>query len=167
MWATKRGCCALLTRITTEEYFMDENRIAGTAKNVGGKVQESFGRVTGDAETEAMGIANQVSGTAQDLYGQARDNASEMAGAVRNGASSLETTLRNFIENQPYTAVAIAAGPRVALREDTPAAVALLSRIAGTCWRNSRYSGHSARAAKGRRCRGGQRQHGRPRTTCA
>ena len=89
---------------------MDENRIAGTAKNAGGKVQESFGRVTGDAETEAMGIANQVTGKAQDLYGQARDNASEMAGAVRDGASSLEMTLRNFIENQPYTAVAIAAG---------------------------------------------------------
>lgn len=89
---------------------MDENRIAGTAKNVGGKVQESFGRVTGDAETEAMGITNQITGTAQDLYGQAWDNASEMAGAVRNSASSLEMTLRNFIENQPYTAVAIAAG---------------------------------------------------------
>ncbi len=89
---------------------MDENRIAGTAKNAGGKVQESFGRVTGDAETEAMGIANQVTGKAQDLYGKAADNASEMAGAVRNGASSLETMLRNFIENQPYTAVAIAAG---------------------------------------------------------
>ena len=49
---------------------MDENRIAGTAKNAGGKVQESFGRVTGDAETEAMGIANQVTGKAQDLYGE-------------------------------------------------------------------------------------------------
>ena len=72
--------------------------------------QESFGRVTGDAETEAMGITNQVAGKAQDLYGKAADNASEMAGAVRNGASSLETMLRNFIENQPYTAVAIAAG---------------------------------------------------------
>jgi uncharacterized protein YjbJ (UPF0337 family) len=31
---------------------MDENRIAGTAKNVGGKVQEGVGRLTGDAETE-------------------------------------------------------------------------------------------------------------------
>jgi len=89
---------------------MDENRIAGTAKNVGGKVQESFGRATGDAETEAMGIANQVTGTAQDLHGQARDSASERAGAVRNSTSSLETMLRNFIENQPYIAVAIAAG---------------------------------------------------------
>jgi uncharacterized protein YjbJ (UPF0337 family) len=89
---------------------MDENRIAGTAKNVGGKVQESFGRATGDAETQANGIANQLRGSAQDLYGQARDSASEMAGAVSEQASSLEGNVRKFIETQPYTAVAIAIG---------------------------------------------------------
>ncbi len=77
---------------------------------MGGKVQESVGRATGDTETQVRGIANHVRGTAQDMYGQARDNAAEMAGVVRDGASSLEVTLRNFIENQPYTAIAIAAG---------------------------------------------------------
>jgi uncharacterized protein YjbJ (UPF0337 family) len=89
---------------------MDENRIAGTAKNMGGKVQEGFGRVTGDAETQAKGIGNQVRGSAQDLYGQARDSASDLADAARDSASSFETTLRNFIESQPYTATAIALG---------------------------------------------------------
>ena len=54
--------------------------------------------------------ANRVRGAAQDLYGQARDAGSEMAGAAADRASSLETRLRNFIETQPYTAVAIAAG---------------------------------------------------------
>ena len=28
---------------------MDENRVAGTVKNTGGKAQEGFGRVVGDA----------------------------------------------------------------------------------------------------------------------
>jgi uncharacterized protein YjbJ (UPF0337 family) len=28
---------------------MDENRITGTAKNVGGKVEEGLGRIAGDA----------------------------------------------------------------------------------------------------------------------
>ena len=28
---------------------MDENRITGTARNLGGKVEEGVGRVTGDA----------------------------------------------------------------------------------------------------------------------
>ncbi len=30
---------------------MDENRISGTAKNIGGKVEEGFGRVAGDTKT--------------------------------------------------------------------------------------------------------------------
>jgi uncharacterized protein YjbJ (UPF0337 family) len=34
---------------------MDENRIAGSAKNLGGQVQEEFGRVTGDTATQAKG----------------------------------------------------------------------------------------------------------------
>jgi uncharacterized protein YjbJ (UPF0337 family) len=89
---------------------MDENRIAGTAKEVGGKMQEGFGRATGNTETQARGIANQISGSAQDLYGKARDSASDMAAAAQDRASSLESSVRSFIETQPYTAVAIAAG---------------------------------------------------------
>jgi uncharacterized protein YjbJ (UPF0337 family) len=66
---------------------MDENRIAGTAKNVGGKVQEGVGRLTGDAETEAKGIANQISGSAQDLYGQVQESASQVVSATGDSAS--------------------------------------------------------------------------------
>ena len=87
---------------------MDENRIAGTAKNLGGKAEESIGRVTGDAKTQAEGIVNQESGAAQDLYGQARDTVADAAGATRDTASSFEKALRNAIEYQPYMAVAIA-----------------------------------------------------------
>ena len=47
---------------------MDENRVEGTARKVAGKVQEGVGRVTGDAQTRAEGLANQAAGTAQDLY---------------------------------------------------------------------------------------------------
>ena len=68
---------------------MDEDRISGTAKNIGGKVEESFGRTTGDTKTQAEGIAKQVSGTAQDMYGQARDAASNMSDTARDTASSL------------------------------------------------------------------------------
>jgi hypothetical protein len=32
---------------------MDENRIEGTIRNAGGKVQEGLGRMTGDAKTQA------------------------------------------------------------------------------------------------------------------
>lgn len=89
---------------------MDENRVAGTARNLGGKAQEEFGRATGDAESQAEGVINQVKGTAQDLYGQARDRTADVASAARDTASSFERTLRNTIETQPYTAVAAALG---------------------------------------------------------
>ncbi len=89
---------------------MDENRIAGTARNVGGKVQEGLGRVTGDARTQGEGLANQVTGAAQDLYGRARDTASDAADTAIGTAASFEKLLRNTIENQPYTAAAVALG---------------------------------------------------------
>ena len=82
---------------------MDENRLEGTARNLGGKVQEGVGRVTGDAKTQAEGIANQVRGQAQDLYGQAADTA-------RDTATSLDSWLRETIETQPYTTALVALG---------------------------------------------------------
>jgi uncharacterized protein YjbJ (UPF0337 family) len=89
---------------------MDENRIAGTAKNIGGKVEEGFGRVTGDTKTQAEGITKQVTGTAQDMYGQARDAASDMAGTALDTATSFEKWLRGTIETQPYTTAMVAVG---------------------------------------------------------
>ena len=44
---------------------MDENRIEGSARNLGGKVQEGIGRVTGDAQSTIEGVVNQAAGTAQ------------------------------------------------------------------------------------------------------
>jgi uncharacterized protein YjbJ (UPF0337 family) len=89
---------------------MDENRIAGTARNMGGKVEEGFGRVMGDTKTQADGLVNQAAGAAQDLYGQARDSAADAAGAARDGASALEKWLRRTIETQPYTTAIVAVG---------------------------------------------------------
>jgi uncharacterized protein YjbJ (UPF0337 family) len=89
--------------VRLEHGHMDENRIAGTAKNFGGKVQEEVGRAAGDPGMEANGIANEVSGTAQDLYGQARDGAANIPASAREQASSLGDTVRNFVESQPYT----------------------------------------------------------------
>jgi hypothetical protein len=55
-----------------------------------------------------------VSGASQDLNGIARDGAADVANATstaaRDTASSFEKALRNTIENQPYTSVAIALG---------------------------------------------------------
>ena len=76
---------------------MDENRVTGAAKNLGGKVEEGLGRMTGDAQTQFKGQAERVAGAAEDLYGQAKD-----------AAASFTDIVQRTIEQQPYTAVAIA-----------------------------------------------------------
>jgi uncharacterized protein YjbJ (UPF0337 family) len=83
--------------------IMDENRVAGTAKNIGGKVEEGFSRVTGDTKSQVEGIVNQATGAAQDLYGQAADTA-------RDTALTFDKWLRNQIETQPYTTALVAVG---------------------------------------------------------
>jgi uncharacterized protein YjbJ (UPF0337 family) len=82
---------------------MDEDRIAGTARKLGGKVQEDVGRLTGDTQTQLKGMANQAAGTAQDLYGQAADTA-------RDTAATFDKWLRSTIETQPYTTALVALG---------------------------------------------------------
>ena len=72
---------------------MDENRISGTAENLGGKLEEGFGRATGDAKTRLQGQMRQAEGSIQDLYGQAVDSAEDAIDAVR----SLRAVMHGFV----------------------------------------------------------------------
>jgi uncharacterized protein YjbJ (UPF0337 family) len=87
---------------------MNEDRVIGTARNLGGQVQEGFGRVSGDTKTQAEGVINQAAGAVQDLYGQAKDTAADAAAAVRRSASGAEDIVRDTIEQRPYTTALVA-----------------------------------------------------------
>lgn len=89
---------------------MDEHRAAGAARNAGGRIEEAVGDVTGDTRSQVRGAMNRAQGTAENLYGQTKDAASDAAAGLRKTALSFEDTLRNMIEDKPYTAVAIALG---------------------------------------------------------
>ena len=95
--------CGGLTNKWRKQPSWIENRVEGTARNLGGKVQEGFGRVTGNVRTQAEGLANQAAGAAQDVYGQAADTA-------RETASGFEKALRHTIETRPYTSALVALG---------------------------------------------------------
>jgi uncharacterized protein YjbJ (UPF0337 family) len=84
------------------------DRVEGTARNVGGKIEEGFGKATGDLKSQAEGRLKQAAGAAQDMYGQAREVAGEAADTVRRQAGGLEAMMRENIETRPYTAVAMA-----------------------------------------------------------
>jgi uncharacterized protein YjbJ (UPF0337 family) len=87
---------------------MNGDRMEGTARNMGGKIEEGFGKATGDVKSQVEGTVKQAVGAAQDFYGQARDTAGDAAAIVRRQAGSLEKSLREGVENRPYTAVVIA-----------------------------------------------------------
>ena len=87
---------------------MTDDRMAGTAKNLGGKLQEGYGSATGDFAQEAKGKMRQVEGAAQDLYGQAKDALSDAARVAQNSAVEARDLVREIVEERPYT-VAIAA----------------------------------------------------------
>jgi uncharacterized protein YjbJ (UPF0337 family) len=86
----------LSVHIVLEDHDMTDDRIAGAAKNIGGKVQEGVGSLTGDRSREAKGKAKQVEGAVQDMYGQAKDAATDIT-------SQADDILRQYVESKPYT----------------------------------------------------------------
>jgi uncharacterized protein YjbJ (UPF0337 family) len=68
---------------------VDENEVEGTFRDLGGKVQDAVGGLTGDTKTQAEGKYNQMAGKAQKTFGAAADE------------------VRENVTNQPLTALAI------------------------------------------------------------
>jgi uncharacterized protein YjbJ (UPF0337 family) len=61
---------------------MDKDRIAGSARDFAGKVENTVGDVSGNAQTQAAGRAREAAGTVQNLYGQAKDAARDATDAA-------------------------------------------------------------------------------------
>src|SRR5262245_49858199 len=87
-----------------EGLTVDEDRLTGTAKNLGCQVEQAY--TTGDLK----GQCTARQGAAQDLYGQAKDAAASAAEAVGDHAREAEDFIRTTIEQRPYTAAAVALG---------------------------------------------------------
>ena len=103
---------------------MDKDRIAGSAKDVAGKVESAVGDIAGDAQ--AAGRAREAAGTVQNLYGQAKDTARDAGEAAvsyakdayqnsgeafRDGSQAVAKT----VQDNPLGALLIAGGIGFAL----------------------------------------------------
>jgi uncharacterized protein YjbJ (UPF0337 family) len=66
---------------------MDYDRIEGSAKDLGGKIEELAGKAINNEETRAEGVGLQIEGKAQNLYGQAEEN-------LRDAGDRAERALR-------------------------------------------------------------------------
>jgi uncharacterized protein YjbJ (UPF0337 family) len=51
----------------------DHDRIEGAATNMGGKIKEAAGKLTGDEKLKAEGRADQVKGKVQNAVGGMKD----------------------------------------------------------------------------------------------
>ena len=52
---------------------MDKDRIAGSAKQAGGAIKETAGKVTGDVKLQAEGSAQKTEGKVQNAVGGVKD----------------------------------------------------------------------------------------------
>ena len=88
---------------------MDQDRLEGAARNVGGALEEDFGRASGDTKTQLQGKATELKGRAQNLYSEAKDTAADTFEAAREAAWEAEADdlLRTTIEQRPYTTAAV------------------------------------------------------------
>ena len=75
---------------------MDKDRIAGSAKDVAGKVEGAVGDMTGNAQAQAAGRAREAAGTVQNLYGQAK-------GAARDATDAAVSYAKDAVENSGDT----------------------------------------------------------------
>jgi uncharacterized protein YjbJ (UPF0337 family) len=89
---------------------MDETRMSGAAKNLGGDIEDGLGCATADAKTRVQGQMRAAEGSMQELYGQAVDSAEDAIDTVRQMPASVDNTIRRHIKSNPYTTAAIALG---------------------------------------------------------
>jgi uncharacterized protein YjbJ (UPF0337 family) len=75
--------------LTLEAYMIDNDEIEGAARDLGGKVQDAVGGLTGDETTQIKGKVNQAAGKAQQTFGSAKDE------------------VRDVVTNNPLMALAI------------------------------------------------------------
>lgn len=105
---------------------MDNDRIAGSAKDLAGKLEGAVGDIVGDAKTKAAGRVREATGAAQDLYGQAKDVARETTEAAvsyaKNAYENSSDTFRDGsqaiakkVQDNPLGSMLIAGGIGFAL----------------------------------------------------
>jgi uncharacterized protein YjbJ (UPF0337 family) len=89
---------------------MDEDRFAGSARQLGGQIQEGVGSATGDVKSQLEGKLKQAEGALQDAYGKVKDTATRSGETIRERAGEAEDFLRHTIEQRPYTTALFALG---------------------------------------------------------
>ena len=87
---------------------MDENRVEGTAKDIGGNIKSAVGDLTGDTKTQALGAVDQVVGSAQQAYGKLKDQAGGAGSAFVDQLDEVSAFLGDTVAERPLTSLVVA-----------------------------------------------------------
>jgi len=94
---------------------MDKDRIAGSAKDFGGKVEGTVGDLAGDAKMQASGRAREAAGAAQELYGQTKDAVRDATDAAVGYAKEGPDAVLRLVKANPVQSLVLAGSVGFAL----------------------------------------------------
>ena len=63
----------------------NKDQVKGAAKDIGGKIQEEVGKLTGHKEQEAKGLKHQAEGKLQTKVGDVKEAVSDLKAEVKKG----------------------------------------------------------------------------------
>jgi uncharacterized protein YjbJ (UPF0337 family) len=69
---------------TIKEFIMNKDQVKGTAKDIGGKIQETAGEIVGSSEQQAKGLNKQAEGKVQKGVGDAKEAIDDVVKGNRN-----------------------------------------------------------------------------------
>lgn len=79
---------------------MNSDTLTGEGRDLGGKIKETAGDVTGNSSLQGEGLADQLGGKAQKVYGAARE--------ALNGTGPIVDQAKGFAKARPFAAAALA-----------------------------------------------------------
>lgn len=102
---------------------MDENRIEGAARKLGGKAQGAIGDVTGDTKMQVEGKARELSGAGQQAFGQVKDAAANVADDASDELAKLRAQVETLLNERVTPALASMADSAEGYAREAKAAV--------------------------------------------
>lgn len=88
---------------------MDEDRIKGSAQNLGGKAKDAVGGAFGDTKLQAEGKADKAAGTMQNAVGGAKDAARDLAEDAQGEITRLRGEVERLMRDRVSPALSEAA----------------------------------------------------------
>jgi uncharacterized protein YjbJ (UPF0337 family) len=76
--------CVSVASSPIKEFTVNKDQVKGTAKDIGGKIQQEAGKLVGSSEQQAKGLNKQAEGKLQKGLGDAKEAVKDITKGNRN-----------------------------------------------------------------------------------